>query len=396
MTDVRAEVGQFFNLPIRVQPFRWRRLWSKIEPVISLAKARGTSAAAVLVAAAWVASAQTPPGYDWTKLDRALEAHVGESRAEGGNLFSGITLMVLHGTPVVYNKGFGEQTVDSVLPIASATKMPSALVILKLVDLHVLDLDRPVGEYLKRAPGFLWPPDKRPITLRMLFNHTSGARAEDPCLSAVRGTLRGCAQQLATLPLEFAPGTKFAYGSGGMQVAGFVAEAATGRKWNDLFSEYVARPLKLTRFTYGRGDNPRIDGGAWSDAGDYLKLLEMFLGGCSFRGVRLLSAETCSLMGTDQVAGVEILRSPAGRLATGYSFGWWHSDSGFLASQREPRTHGPELSDPGAFGTTPWVDQGLGYAAVLLVRKNLLSGLELWNEIRPLIIEQIQKPATKL
>ena len=54
------------------------------------------------------------------------------------------------------------------------------------------------------------------------------------------------------------------------------------------------------------------------------------------------------------------------------------------------------MSDPGAFGTTPWVDQGLGYAAVLLVRKNLLSGLELWNEIRPLIIEQIQKPATKL
>lgn len=340
-------------------------------------------------------SAQQAAGYDWSKLDLLLTSSIGDERSQTQNLFSGITVVIAAGDQVVYSKGFGDQTIDSVLPIASSTKMPSGLVIMKLVELGLLDLDRPVGEYLKKDLDFVWPPDKAALTTRMLFNHTSGLSVEAPCLNDQRNTtLRACAQEIARQQLEFTPpGSQFAYSGSSMQLAGYVAELVSGRKWNDLFAEYVAKPLTLTRFSYGLTDNPRIAGGAVSNAGDYLRFLQMFLGGGVYQRSGILSPSIWQLMGTNQVAGVPKLpnRNPGRDTLTGYSFGWWHSDTNYLASQPEPRTRGPELSDQGAFGCTPWLDLSLNYAAVLLVNKRTQSGTELWNQMRPLVIEQIRK-----
>lgn len=338
--------------------------------------------------------AQSPAPNDWSNLDRILITSIGDERSTTQNLFSGITLMIAAGDRIVYAKGFGDQTVDTVLPIASATKMPSGLVIMKLVELGLLDLDRPVGEYLKADQTFVWPADKAAITTRMLFNHTSGLSVDAPCLNDQRTTtLRDCAQAIARQELEFSPpGSRFAYSGSSMQVAGYIAELVSGKKWNELFADYVARPLGLTRFTYGATNNPRIAGGASSDAGDYLKILRMFLAGGVWEGRRLLSPGVWELMRTNQIGDVPKLpgRSPGRNTLTGYSFGWWHSDPAYLGQQPSPRTSGPELSDQGAFGATPWVDLGLNYAAVLLVNKRTQSATELWDQIRPLIVEQIR------
>ncbi|MDX2181119.1 MAG: serine hydrolase [Bryobacteraceae bacterium] len=339
--------------------------------------------------------AQPPAVYDWSKLDEILSTSIGDERSTTANLFSGLTLMIAAGDQVVYAKGLGDQTVDTVLPIASSTKMPSGLVIMKLVELGLLDLDRPVGEYLKADPTFVWGPDKSAITTRMLFNHTSGLSVDAPCLNDQRSaTLRDCAQVIARQSLEFSPpGSRFAYSGSSMQVAGYVAELVSGKKWNDLFAEYVGRPLDLRRFTYGATDNPRIAGGASSDTGDYLKITRMLLAGGVWEGKRLFSPGVWELFRSNQVAGVPKLpgRSPGRETLTGYSFGWWHSDPSYLSLQPVPRTSGPELSDQGAFGSTPWMDLGLNYAAVLLVNKRTQAATELWDRIRPVIVEQIQK-----
>ena len=72
-------------------------------------------------------------------------------------------------------------------------------------------------------------------------------------------------------------------------------------------------------------------------------------------------------------------------LLLGYSFGFWISDPSI-----HPGSNGPELSDQGAFGCTPWVDFDLGYSAVLLIKDRTRTGTEIWNAIRPIIIEEIE------
>ena len=182
---------------------------------------------------------------------------------------NGLGFMVARNGQVIYAQAFGNQQVDTVLPIASSSKMPSAAVIMSMVDQGLLDLDKPVGSYL--AGKIDWPQDKAAITLRMMLNHTSGLQPNAPCLVRPFLTLRECAQEIADTPLDFAPGTQFEYGGGGFQVAGYIAEAVSGQRWSDLFDQRIGKPLGLTTFNYGVGTNPQIAGSARSDLADYTK-----------------------------------------------------------------------------------------------------------------------------
>jgi CubicO group peptidase (beta-lactamase class C family) len=250
------------------------------------------------------------------------------------------------------------------------------------VDEGRIRLDEPVVGYLG---GSRWPRDKWAITTRMLFNHTSGLVADPPCLSRKDLSLAECAQQIADQPLEFAPGTAFAYGGGGMQVAGYVAEVVAAKPWNDLFAERVAAPLSLLRFSYGDTPNPRIAGGASSDLGDYNRIQQMALAGGRFLDREVLSPAAIELWRTDQIAGLPKLRSPGDERLPGYSFGWWISSPAL-----HPGSRGPELSDQGAFGATPWIDFDLGYAATLLIRDRTQTGTEIWDAVRPIIIDRLK------
>ena len=325
---------------------------------------------------------QPSSGYDWSQLRNRLQSFV-------PNTVLGLGLMIARNDQVVYAEAFGIQNVDTILPIASSTKMPSAIVIMKLVEQRFINLDEPITTYLQGKINV--PADKAGITVRMLFNHTSGVIAEPLCTNNIFSTLKACAQDALNAPLEFTPGTKFAYGGGGMQVAGYVAEAVTGRRFTDLFEEIVATPLGLTRFRYNSNVNPHIAGGAFSDIGDYTKILQMQLAGGVYQGNRILSQATIDEMQRDQIAGLEKLRTPGKTTLTGYSFGWWHSNPAYLLQQPQPQTVGPELSDQGLFGSTPWVDKNLNYSAILLIFNRTQTGTEIWNEIRPLIIAQIKK-----
>lgn len=321
--------------------------------------------------------------YDWTALANKLQSFV-------PGTVNGLSFMISRNGQTLYAQGFGNLTVNSVLPIASATKMPSGIVIMKLVEQGLIDLDRPVKDYVQGKLN--WPADKNAVTMRMLFNHTSGMSVDAPCLTQRNTTLQDCAQYIADQPLEFTPpGSQFAYSGSSMQVAAYVAEAITGKKWNDLFAEIVAQPLGLTKFTYTDTNNPRVAGGASSDVGDYTKIMQMILAGGSYNGNRILSPATVALMETNQIAGIPKLRSPGDTMLTGYSFGWWHSDPIYLAQQPDPRTTGTELSDQGAFGCTPWIDLGLGYSAILLIQNRTSTGTAIWDAVRPLIIEQIKR-----
>src|SRR3954467_4678324 len=87
--------------------------------------------------------------YDFTALTPVLQKLIDDKAA------SGFTVVVVKDGAVVYEKAFGTFTLDSVVPIASSTKMPTTVAVLTLVDQGKIALDDPVGKHLPD-----WPADK--------------------------------------------------------------------------------------------------------------------------------------------------------------------------------------------------------------------------------------------
>ena len=63
---------------------------------------------------------------------------------------------------------------DSLMPLASASKLATGLLILRLIDRGMLALDAPIGRYLPDAAAAGTPG----VTIRRLLSHTSGMALE--------------------------------------------------------------------------------------------------------------------------------------------------------------------------------------------------------------------------
>jgi CubicO group peptidase (beta-lactamase class C family) len=274
-----------------------------------------------------------------------------------------VLLVNQHGRPV-YARAFGSYTLATRLPIASASKWLSASVIARLVDQGRLDWDDRLDRYIDGLP-----PDKAAITLRQLFSLTSGLPGGGgsdghPCLGERDTTLERCAREILALPLTAPPGSVFDYGGNAMQVAGWMAERATGRDWNQLFRSELAQPLGWSATDYGplRGvdvGNPRIAGGIYSTAGEYLQLVQLHLDDGATASARLLEPHTTAQMQQVQTAQARIGYTPYPG-AVGYGLGLW-------IDRLDARGHSRQVSSIGAFAFTPWLDRELGIAAVLAV-----------------------------
>jgi hypothetical protein len=113
----------------------------------------------------------------------------------------------------------------------------------------------------------------------------------------------------------------------------------------------------------------------------------MILNNGEYNGIQILSPETVQMMSASQISGLPLFRSPGeDDLLLGYGFGFWISEPSI-----HPGTQGPELSDQGAFVCTPWLDLDLDYSAVLLIKDRTRTGTEIWNAVRPIIIQQFTR-----
>ncbi len=299
----------------------------------------------------------------------------------------GYAFALFDGDGVLYTRSAGN--INALVPVfvASASKLPSAAAILSLVDSGSLDLDRPVADYI--SSDIVWPFDKRSITMRMLLSHTSALETQPACLeNGSTTTLKQCAQEIANAPLSGTPGTAFAYGGGSYQVAGYVATRISGKSWQDFFNSRIAGPLNLTAFNYGGGDNPRIGGGAIATVGDEAKIMRMVLAGGTIDGRTVLSPAMVNQLLSNQIAGKSVAESPLSSVFyPGYTLGYFVSSPSLHRGSR-----GPEYSDPGLFGTVPWIDVGSHYGGVILINKDAVTGLNMWNRVRPLIISKLGVP----
>jgi CubicO group peptidase (beta-lactamase class C family) len=123
---------------------------------------------------------------------------------------------------------------------ASLSKSAFASAVVRLVQHHVLDLDKPISQYLPKSlseyPQYAdLPGDDRwkKITLRMLLSHTSGF----PNWRAF--------EEDRKLRIHFEPVTRYAYSGEGIVLAQLAVETMTGKTHQALMQEQLFVPLKM-------------------------------------------------------------------------------------------------------------------------------------------------------
>jgi CubicO group peptidase (beta-lactamase class C family) len=172
----------------------------------------------------------------------------------------GVALALVQGLEVVYAQGFGvTQVEDGGLPvtpltlfrIGSLTKGLTSTAIMRLVEAGDLDLDRPVGEYLPWLT-FSEEDAAQRITLRMLMSHSAGLpTAHTPFGRRDANGLEAFVRQDVPCYRFLAPpATVYAYSNPGFRLAGYVAQAVSGKPYVQLMQELVFDPLEMKRTTF--------------------------------------------------------------------------------------------------------------------------------------------------
>lgn len=171
-------------------------------------------------------------GPDWSLLDAFTEAMMAYLTIPG------VSLGILVDGKLAYHNTYGAKNAltqepvdeDTIFQAASITKSVFAYLVLRLVDQGVLDLDRPLHEYLVFSE-LEDDPRYRRMTARHVLSHQTG------------------------LPnwgrhLEFEPGTQYGYSGEGYEYLKRVVETATGESVLDLLDREVLAPLEMTHNTY--------------------------------------------------------------------------------------------------------------------------------------------------
>jgi CubicO group peptidase (beta-lactamase class C family) len=180
------------------------------------------------------------------RLDAQLARLTGHTSTQA----PGLQVAIAQNGHVVYDRGFGEATADTRFPIASVTKMFTAVAIMQLVQAHRVSLDATVAKYLPRAPH------AAQITVRELLNHTSGLwnygdYAFQSGLVSKPTTPRAILALAAQHPLTSTPGTKWSYSNTGYVVLGLIVERVTGQSLASYEQKHIFKPAGMTQTSVG-------------------------------------------------------------------------------------------------------------------------------------------------
>ena len=355
------------------------------------------------------------PGSD---LPARLREGIGRFVADGE--ISGAVALVGRAEGIVALEAVGRRDLeadrpmrpDTLFRIASMTKPITAIAVMMLADEGKLAIDDPVERHLPEFKGQMLVVDRsggtvtlkapsRPITLRDLLTHTSGLPGSPPAgladLYARRDrSLAEAVIAFSQRPLEFEPGSKWAYCNAGIDTLGRVVEAVSGEPYEAFLRRRLFAPLGMNDTTFfpdptqlrrsatiydrPKGDDslrpvaypligppegaryPIPAGGLFATAPDLARLYRMILNRGILDGRRYLSEASVEAM----------TRLQTGDLATGFvegmgfGLGW--------GVVREPKGATEALSPGsfghgGAFGTQAWIDPGRGQFVVLLFQR---------------------------
>jgi CubicO group peptidase (beta-lactamase class C family) len=343
-------------------------------------------------------------------------------------------------------EGAGSSTpmaADTICRLASTTKPIVAACAMALVQDGTLSLDGPVDDLLPELGDMTVLVDpggpleetvaaKRPITLRDLLTFTlgTGMVPAQPGTVPIADALDALGQppldewlrRLGALPLVHQPGESWLYDTAA-DVTGALITRATGRSFGDTLRERIFDPLGMadtgfsvpaedlgrlaTAYGFSDATGERVvedgpdgrwsrppamesgSGGLVSTAEDYLKFASVLLAGGTYRGGRLLSQESVTLMTSDQL-------TPQQKAACGFGPGYLDAMGwGFGMSVITRRTNGGlavgSYGWPGMYGTAWYNDPAEDLAAIVMMQRSHAGNqrLPMWHDFWAAVYEAI-------
>jgi len=327
-------------------------------------------------------------------------------------------------------------TADTVFLIASMTKPIVALAVLQLQEAGRLDVNDPVEKHLPEFAGQMLVAGKtddggvtlrkpsRPMAIRDLLTHTSGLPGGYPAKFGDFYFTRhlSLAESIylqSQRPLDFEPGSKWAYCNAGIDTLGRIVEVVSGQPFEAYLRRHIFHPLGMhdTEFFIRPDQRPRLAviyeqkdgqlrtvprpliglepgarhpmpaGGLCSTVADLAKLYQCLLNGGEWHGRRILQTATLA----------EMTKTQTGDLRTGFtdgmSFGY-----GF-AVVKEPKGVTAMLSPGtfghgGAFGTQGWLDPQQDLFIIVLIQRAGMpggDGHDLRRVVQEVAVRALQK-----
>jgi CubicO group peptidase (beta-lactamase class C family) len=356
-----------------------------------------------------------------------------QRRIDAGELSGAVTIVARKGK-VVHLAAQGVMDLESKKPmakdtmfrVASMTKPITGLAIMMMIEEGKVRLTDPVSRYLpefrgmkvaialpaqgrggapagaptaQTAPQFYTVPAEREITICDLLTHVSGLASGAMSNSETRKLNRRPEENLAsyiprlgTTPLEFQPGSRWAYSAqAGFDTLGRIVEIVSGMPLDEFFRQRIFNPLGMQDIYFWppeekwarvasvyqraagglqKSQNPNTmsskvyfmgSGGLISTAEDYLPFGVMLANGGQWNGKRLLSPKTVEMMRAVHVPDTLPGRQPGEGYGLSVRVVNDHAKRGTLLSTGS-------FGWSGAYGTHFFVDPVEQVVAVLMVQ----------------------------
>ena len=356
------------------------------------------------------------------RIDAAMQRHI-----DAGDIQGAVTAVARRGK-VVHFKAHGLMDVEAERPMAqdalfimmSSTKPVLGVAAMMMIEEGLIRPSDPVSKYIpefadtqvavlkepadediiprridwQNIPEHRLIPAETEITIEHLLTHTSGLGSGGLGSATVigqdpeRDTLAGYIPKLGEVPLDFHPGTRWAYsGAHGLDVVARIIEIVSGMPFQDFVQTRIFDPLDMKDTHYNlppAKESRRVvikdrDPSRWtaettyfsgsygltSTARDYLHFQQMLASGGELFGQRLLGPRSVAMFGGNHVGD---LYRGMGRNEAGLGYGYTVSvvlDPIAADSRRGPGAFGWQ----GAFGTMSWTDPAEEIAAVLMVQQ---------------------------
>lgn len=228
---------------------------------------------------------------------------------------------------ILLKKAFGykdlnqskKHTVDGKIGLASMPKMFTAISIMQLASQDKIDIDNPIGIYLKDLKNPLW----KDITVKNLLSHTSGLGfywdypPEE--ISTELDSLYAIIKKRNTKPNER---NIFNYSNNGYIVLGKIIQELSGLTYKEYITKHIINPLKMNDTQLGLPD-----GGDFKSTTD-----DLFKFSKALRSNKLISKKILDKMTSKQSDanyGLGFMLNPKTKVKKyGHTGGFTSDDSG--------------------------------------------------------------------
>ena len=186
-----------------------------------------------------------------SRMEQVAQAYVADKQFMG-------SILVMQNGQIVLDKGYGCANLEWQIPnspttkfrLGSITKQFTAASILLLEEQGKLKITDQINKYLPDAPT-VW----NNITILNLLTHTSGIPnyTSFPDFASMTTSVKTPEQQIETFhnkPLDFQPGSSYAYNNSGYVLLGYLIEIISDQSYQDFVVNNLFKPLTMNDSGY--------------------------------------------------------------------------------------------------------------------------------------------------